>query len=60
LPQASIVIACDHPQLAARTGTDSRYVSEWLAGQAAGGYVSYDHATGRYSLTAEQALALAD
>ena len=28
--------------LAARTGTDARYVREWLSNQAAGGYVSYD------------------
>jgi SAM-dependent methyltransferase len=47
-------------QLAERTGTDARYVSEWLAGQAAGGYVTYDPADGRYSLSAEQELALAD
>jgi len=45
-------------ELAARTGTDPRYVAEWLAGQAAGGYVEY--ADGRFSLSAEQALALAD
>jgi hypothetical protein len=29
-------------QLASSTGTDKRYVREWLASQAAGGYVSYD------------------
>ncbi len=45
-------------ELAARTGTDARYVTEWLAGQAAGGYVEY--ADGRFSLNAEQSLALAD
>jgi hypothetical protein len=45
-------------ELARRTGTDSRYLAEWLAGQAAGGYVEYSD--GRYSLTPEQALALAD
>jgi SAM-dependent methyltransferase len=45
-------------ELAARTGTDARYVSEWLAGQAAGGYVTYDGE--RYALTPEQALGLAD
>jgi SAM-dependent methyltransferase len=45
-------------ELAAMTGTDTRYVTEWLAGQAAGGYVTY--ADGRYELTPEQALALAD
>jgi 2-polyprenyl-3-methyl-5-hydroxy-6-metoxy-1,4-benzoquinol methylase len=47
-------------QLARRTGTDPRYVTEWLHGQAASGYVSYDPAAGRFSLTAEQAYALAD
>ena len=46
--------------LAARTDTDARYVAEWLAGQAAGGYVEYDPATGRFSMTPEQAFALAD
>jgi hypothetical protein len=48
------------PELAARTGTDARYVSEWLAGQAAGGYLDYDDETGRYGLSPEQAFALAD
>ena len=47
-------------QLARRTGTDPRYVAEWLRGQAAGGYVSYDADNEQYSLTEEQAFALAD
>jgi SAM-dependent methyltransferase len=47
-------------QLARRTGTQPRYVAEWLSGQAAGGYVGYDPATEQFSLTAEQAFALAD
>ena len=47
-------------QLAQRTDTDPRYVAEWLSGQAAGGYVSYDPATEQFSLTGEQAYALAD
>ncbi len=47
-------------ELAAYTGTTERYVREWLPGQAAGGYVSYDAATGQYSLTEAQALAFAD
>jgi SAM-dependent methyltransferase len=46
--------------LAKRTGTVERYVREWLGNQAAGGYVEYDAATDRYSLSAEQALCLAD
>jgi len=47
-------------ELARRTGTDPRYVAEWLRGQAAGGYVSCDPAAIRFSLTDEQAFALAD
>jgi SAM-dependent methyltransferase len=47
-------------ELADRTGTDPRYVTEWLRGQAASGYVGYDAGTHRYSLTPEQAYLLAD
>jgi SAM-dependent methyltransferase len=47
-------------ELAERTGTAERYVREWLNSQAAGGYVEFDAATGRYSLSEEQAFALAD
>jgi SAM-dependent methyltransferase len=47
-------------ELAAKTGTDERYVREWLASQAAGGYVTYDEKTNRFSLTDEQAFALAN
>ncbi len=47
-------------ELAERTGTDTRYVTEWLRGQAAGGYVMYDAGADRYSLTEEQAFALTD
>ena len=46
-------------ELAKKTGTAERYVREWLAAQAAGGYVEYDAATGRYTLPEEQAFALA-
>jgi SAM-dependent methyltransferase len=46
-------------ELAARTGTDERYVREWLSSQAAGGYVTYDADTRKFSLTEEQAFALA-
>jgi SAM-dependent methyltransferase len=46
-------------ELAAYTGTAERYVREWLAGQAAGHYVSYDGESGQYSMTPEQALAFA-
>ncbi len=47
-------------ELAERTGTATRYVDEWLRGQAAGGYVEYDPQAGTYSLTPEQAFALTD
>jgi 2-polyprenyl-3-methyl-5-hydroxy-6-metoxy-1,4-benzoquinol methylase len=47
-------------ELAERTNTHERYVREWLNSQAAGGYVEYDADAGRYSLSEEQAFALAD
>jgi SAM-dependent methyltransferase len=47
-------------ELAARTNTDERYVREWLASQAAGGYITYDAATGKFSLNEEQAFTLAN
>jgi SAM-dependent methyltransferase len=47
-------------QLARKTGTDERYVREWLASQAAGGYVTYDESTGEFSLSQEQAFTLAN
>jgi ubiquinone/menaquinone biosynthesis C-methylase UbiE len=43
-------------ELAARTETAERYVDEWLRGQAASGYVTFDGSA--YSLTEEQAFAL--
>jgi SAM-dependent methyltransferase len=45
-------------EIAKRTGTKERYVREWLDGQAAGGYVSYDG--GNYFLDEIQAFTLAD
>jgi SAM-dependent methyltransferase len=47
-------------ELATRTETAERYVREWLNAQASGGYVTYDAASGRYTLPPEQAFALAD
>jgi 2-polyprenyl-3-methyl-5-hydroxy-6-metoxy-1,4-benzoquinol methylase len=46
--------------LARRTDTHERYVREWLNAQAAGGFVTYDPGTDRYTLPAEHAVALAD
>jgi SAM-dependent methyltransferase len=47
-------------ELAAATGTDERYLREWLASQAAGGYITYDESTDKFSLTEEQAFTLAN
>ena len=47
-------------ELAKKTKTSERYLREWLANQAAAGYVEYDKATGRYTLPAEHAMVLAD
>ncbi len=47
-------------ELAARTKTDERYLGEWLASQAAGGYITYDDKTGKFSLSEEQAFTLAN
>ena len=46
-------------ELAKRTGTNERYVREWLNANAASGYMTYDSATGKYTLPPEQAFALA-
>src|SRR5262249_40039963 len=35
-------------ELAKRTHTDERYIREWLASQAAGGYITYDASTGMF------------
>jgi SAM-dependent methyltransferase len=47
-------------ELAARTRTHERYVREWLAAQAAGGYVEYDAEAETYTLPLEHAAVLAD
>jgi SAM-dependent methyltransferase len=46
-------------ELAAKTKTDERYLREWLSSQAAGGYVTYDAATDKFSLSQEQEFTLA-
>ena len=47
-------------ELARRTGTNERMVGEWLANQAAGGYVDYQPGAGTFRLPPEHAFALAD
>lgn len=49
---------CNSAELAKRTGTNERYVREWLCAQAAGGYIEYDAKTQLYSLNDEQAFAM--
>ncbi len=46
-------------ELAAKTRTDERYLREWLASQAAGGYITYDAKSDKFSLSEEQAFTLA-
>ena len=52
--------AMNAAELAAKTKTDERYLREWLASQAAGGYVTYDQKTNKFSLSQEQAFTLAN
>ena len=52
--------AMSSAELAARTQTDEHYLREWLASQAAGGYINYDERTNKFSLSEEQAFALAN
>jgi SAM-dependent methyltransferase len=47
-------------ELSTQTGAAERYVREWLNAQAAGGYVTYDPETGRYTLPPEHAIVLTD
>ena len=45
-------------ELANLTATSERYIREWLANQAAGGYLVYDSNSQRYTLPVEHAQAL--
>ena len=47
-------------ELAKRTGARERYVREWLSAQAAGGYVTYEATSGRFTLPPEHAFLLLD
>jgi len=46
-------------ELAQRTGTNERYVREWLGGMTTAGYLEYDAPTRRFSLPAEHAAVVA-
>jgi SAM-dependent methyltransferase len=47
-------------QLADATGTSERYVREWLAAQAASGYIEYHPEKEQFSMTKEQAMVFSD
>jgi SAM-dependent methyltransferase len=47
-------------ELAQATKTSERYIREWLAAQAASGYVDYDAASGKFSMTPEQDMVFGD
>ena len=52
--------AATSAELAEATGLAERYLREWLAHQAASGYVDYDTGTARFTLPEEHAMVLAD
>ena len=47
-------------ELASKTNTYERYIREWLASQAAAGYVKYNPSDGKYTLPAENAFVLTE
>ena len=47
-------------ELASTTGIAERYAREWLAHQAASGYLTYDPSSRRFALPPEQAMVFAD
>ncbi len=47
-------------ELAQSTNTAERYIREWLASQTAAGYLTYDLENKKFSLSAENAMVLAD
>ena len=47
-------------EVAAQSGTQPRYVREWLGGMAAAGYIRYEPASEQFSLPAEHAAVLAE
>ncbi len=48
------------PEFAVRAGINERYAREWLSAMACHGYVAYDDATKRFSMTPEQTFCLVD
>jgi len=57
LAEAKVLSASE---LADKTGTALRYVQEWLAAQAASGYVEYDSVSHQFYMTPEQVAAFGD
>ncbi len=47
-------------ELSNKTNTSERYVREWLASQAAAGYIRYNPSDKKFSISAENAMVLAD
>jgi SAM-dependent methyltransferase len=58
--EAGVVGSMTSEELASKTGTVERCIREWLANQAAGGYIKYDAPTQKYSLPKEHAMVLVD
>lgn len=57
-------LAADEPstsdELANRTATTERYIREWCLRQVGFGYISYDKASGPFSMSPEQQVVFAD
>ena len=47
-------------ELSNKTNTSERYIREWLASQAASGYISYNPSDRKFSISPENAMVLAD
>lgn len=50
----------DARQLSTATGTNERYIREWLSNQAASGYIDYDAPSQQFSMSPEQSAVFAD
>lgn len=51
---------CTSAELAKEAGANERYIREWLSAQAASGYVEFDAAAERFSISPEQAMVFAN
>ena len=53
-------VSLSSAELAKKTGTNERYIREWLSSMAASGFVDYDRKTETFTLSPEQSAVFAD